>query len=66
MERFERESLLALLVEALNQRGSWSGSTHIQKSAFFLQDLGETPLDYDFVIYRYGPFSFELRDDLNE
>jgi uncharacterized protein YwgA len=66
MERFERESLLTMLVEALNQRGSWSGNTHIQKSAFFLQDLGETPLDYDFVIYRYGPFSFELRDDIND
>jgi len=66
MERFERESLLAILVEALNEQGSWSGSTHIQKSAFFLQDLVKVPLDYDFVIYHYGPFSFELRDDIDD
>jgi hypothetical protein len=36
----------------------------MQKTAFFLQELLEVPLGFDFVLYKHGPFSFDLRDEL--
>jgi hypothetical protein len=46
------------------RRGSWCGETHIQKATFFLQELTGVELGFDFVLYRHGPFSFDLRDEL--
>jgi hypothetical protein len=45
-------------------RGSWAGETHIQKAAFFLQDLMGVELGFDFILYKHGPFCFDLRDEL--
>lgn len=61
----QRLALLALL-EALDQRGSWSGETHLQKCAFFLQEGLHAPLGVEFVLYKHGPFSFDLRQALGE
>lgn len=36
----------------------------MQKTVFFLQELAEVPLDFEFVLYKHGPFSFDLRDEL--
>ena len=36
----------------------------MQKAAFFLQELMNVPLGFDFVLYKHGPFSFDLRDEL--
>jgi hypothetical protein len=36
----------------------------MQKTAFFLQELLDVPLGFDFVLYKHGPFSFDLRDEL--
>lgn len=52
------------LVDKMSQQGGWCGETHIQKTAYFLQGLLGVPLGYDFVIYKHGPYSFDLHDDL--
>jgi len=36
----------------------------MQKATFFLQGLMNIPLAFDFVLYKHGPFSFDLRDEL--
>ncbi len=59
-----RRVLLAYLIERMNANESWCGETHVQKSVFFLQALFATPLDYDYVIYKHGPYSFDLHDEL--
>jgi len=64
MERLERASVLLSLVEALRSRGSWAGETHLQKSAYFLQELLGVPLGLRFILYKHGPFSFDLRQDV--
>ncbi len=64
MERLERASVLLALLEALRSRGSWAGETHLQKSTYFLQELLGVPLGLRFILYKHGPFSFELRRDL--
>ena len=64
MERLQRASVLLTLNEELRKAGSWAGETHMQKAVFFLQELMNIPLDFDFVLYKHGPFSFDLRDEL--
>jgi hypothetical protein len=64
MERLKRAALLTRLVQTLREQGSWSGETHVQKATYFLQELLHVPLHYEFVLYKHGPFSFDLRDEL--
>ena len=64
MGRLKRAALLTRLMERLRERESWCGETHVQKAAFLAQELMEIPLDREFVLYRHGPYSFDLRDDL--
>ena len=64
MDRLKQAALLTRLMERLRENGSWCGETHIQKSTLFLQDLMEVPLGFDFIMYKHGPFSFDLRYEL--
>ena len=64
MDRLKRAALVLRLIEELRGQGSWCGETHIQKSAYFLQELVQVPLEFDFILYKHGPFSFDLRDEL--
>ncbi|MEW8976761.1 MAG: hypothetical protein AB2385_00020 [Symbiobacterium sp.] len=64
MRRLERAALLATLAEKLIKHGSWCGETHLQKATYFLQEMFGVSLGYEFVLYKHGPFSFELRDEL--
>lgn len=64
MDRLKRAAILTRLIKSLRERGSWCGETHVQKSTLFLQDLMRVPLELDFILYKHGPFSFDLRDEL--
>jgi len=60
----ERHALIVELARLLRAHGSWCGETHLQKAAYFLQNLASVPLGYSFILYKHGPFGFELRDDI--
>lgn len=64
MDRLRRAAVLVRLMERLRERGSWCGETHVQKTTLFLQELMRVPLGFRFILYKHGPFSFDLRDDL--
>lgn len=64
MERLERAAVIAELIGTLHERGSWCGETHVQKSMYLLQELAGHPVGFDFILYKHGPFSFDLRDEL--
>jgi uncharacterized protein YwgA len=66
MKRLQRAAILTDLVERMRERDSWCGETHIQKATYVLQELVGADLGYDFVLYKHGPFSFDLHDDLGE
>ena len=65
MERLQKVSLIIDLLKKLRDKGSWCGETHIQKSIYFLQELTGVPMEFDFILYKHGPFAFDLRDELN-
>lgn len=64
MKRLQRDSVLLALIQAMKNRSSWCGQTHVQKSTYFLQELLGVPLGFDFLLYKHGPYSFELSDAL--
>lgn len=64
MKRLANAALLVRLIDSLRRHGSWCGETHVQKSAYLLQTLWSVPLDFNFILYKHGPFSFDLRDEL--
>lgn len=64
MNRLKKDALLSELADQLRDRGSWCGETHLQKATYFLQELLSVPLDFEYMLYRHGPFSFDLRDEL--
>jgi len=64
MDRLRKAALLTRLIEQLRQKGSWCGETHVQKATLFLQDLMRVPLGFEFILYKHGPFSFDLRSEL--
>ena len=64
MKSGRNDILLLELVERLREKGSWCGETHLQKAVYFLQELLSVPMGLEFVLYKHGPFSFELQDKL--
>jgi uncharacterized protein YwgA len=64
MDRLKRAALITRLLENLKDKGSWCGETHAQKASFFVQHLMKVPLEFEFILYKHGPFSFDLRDEL--
>jgi hypothetical protein len=64
MNTLERASLILKLGTCLRQNGSWMGETHLQKGCYFLQTLLEVPTEFHFILYKHGPFSFDLREFL--
>lgn len=64
MNNLQRSALIITLIEGLEARGSWCGETHIQKAAYFAQELLKVPLGFNFILYKHGPFSFELSAQL--
>ncbi|MBI4567217.1 MAG: hypothetical protein HY719_02345 [Planctomycetes bacterium] len=64
MDRFDRAAVVSSLVKELRARDSWCGGTHVQKAMYLAQDLLRVPTDYSFILYKHGPFSFDLKDDL--
>ena len=64
MRQRERRALVCRLVKAMREQGSWTGETHIQKCLYFLQNLMKVPAGYDFILYKHGPYSFDLQREM--
>jgi uncharacterized protein YwgA len=65
LQERDQWSVLCALIRALRENESWAGQTHIQKAVYLLKNLTDVPLDFGFRLYRYGPYSFDLRDEVS-
>ena len=67
MDKLSRHALVAELVRAMQDAGSWCGRTHIQKTLFVFQALfePEPALRSPFRLHMHGPYSFQLDDALD-
>ncbi len=50
-----------MVLKAPNQK---IGRTQLMKLCYFLEEIGQVPLRYDFRLFNYGPFDSEVLDDL--
>jgi hypothetical protein len=66
MPNVEQSGLVLALADALGKRGSWAGETHVQKASYLLQHLLRVPLGFKYILYKHGPFSFDLRGAISE
>jgi uncharacterized protein YwgA len=64
MKRMQRDAVLLSLIKEMKDKGSWCGETHIQKAAYFLQELLGVPMGFEFILYKHGPYSFDLSDEV--
>lgn len=64
MNRLQIAAVLTDLIDRMRAKGGWCGETHVQKSTYVAQQLAGVPLEFDFILYKHGPFSFDLRDEL--
>lgn len=62
MNNLDKAVILTYLVKRLSTHGSWCGETHIQKASYFLEGLAKIPTDHDFILYKHGPYSFDLHE----
>jgi hypothetical protein len=62
MNHTQHQAVLLSLIQQLRENGSWCGETHIQKSAYFLQEMLGVPLGLNVIFYKHGPYSFDLSD----
>lgn len=60
----ERRAIIAKLIQEMRECGSWAGETHVNKHAFYLQDLLKCDLGLRFHLHWFGPYSPSLRDEL--
>ena len=66
MEKTEQTAIVLELMNALYSGGSWCGETHVQKCIYLVQEALGVPSEFEFVLYKYGPYSFDLHDLLGE
>lgn len=66
MSYLDQSCLVLNLALALKKNGSWAGETHIQKAAYYLKELLAVPVEASFLLYKHGPFSFDLREQLTD
>lgn len=64
MNELVQRTILVGLVRRLTDKGSWAGETHVQKAAYLLSELRDINFNFDFILYKYGPYSFGLHDEL--
>jgi uncharacterized protein YwgA len=64
MTEHDRLGLLLTITKSLRDAGSWCGETHVQKTAYLLSELKGVNPGWKFVLYKHGPYSFDVHDDL--
>ncbi|HET6884435.1 MAG TPA: hypothetical protein VFI31_30055 [Pirellulales bacterium] len=63
---FKRHSFILAVIDALHDHGSWTGKTHVQKALSLLHDAGEVEVPFKFVLYKHGPYSFDVEEELEQ
>lgn len=64
MKKIDKFKYLIYLANKLDFKNNRSGETAIQKLIFLLINKYKIPLDYNYILYNYGPWSFKLMEDL--
>ena len=61
----DRVKFICFLLDALKDKNGWAGMIHLQKGCYIAQRMLGVPLDYKFIQYVYGPYAFDLREEIH-
>ncbi len=64
--REARVALVYFIIHKLKSNDSWCSLLHVQKTYYMAQEMLGIDLGYEFVRYKYGPYCFELTDEIDE
>jgi len=64
VDRLQKAAVLTELMTQLRNNGSWCGHTHMQKTVYFLQEVLGLQTGYEYILYKHGPYSFDLAEEL--
>jgi len=60
----KKQALVLFIVRKLSEQKGWHGPVFVQRFIYLLQELLDVPLDLFFILYKHGPYSFELAETL--
>ena len=60
MNDSDQIAITASIIRHLQKEGSWCGETHVQKATYVCQELTRVEQQFRFILYKHGPYSFEL------
>jgi uncharacterized protein YwgA len=63
---FNKHAFILEVVEALTRHHGWCGKTQVNKSLYLLEDLARLQVPFQFVLYKHGPYSFEIESSTEE
>ena len=63
---FKKHALILEVVETLHKQNSWTGKTHVQKTLFLMEAIASVSLPFDFILYKHGPYSFDIESEMEE
>ncbi len=64
-QRGDRSRFICFMVDALKKQHSWCAMLHIQKACYIAQEMLKVKHNYDFIRYKYGPYCFDLANDVH-
>jgi uncharacterized protein YwgA len=60
----DQTAIILYTMQSLKREGSWCGETHVQKAIYLCQEAIGIPSNFKFILYKHGPYSFELSGHL--
>jgi hypothetical protein len=63
---YRKPSLVLAVIRGLRAHGSWTGKTHVQKTLFLLKATSVMEVPFTYVLYKHGPYSFEVESELEQ
>jgi uncharacterized protein YwgA len=64
MSASDQTAIVLYTMQSLKGEGSWCGETHVQKTLYLCQEVMGVPSNFKFILYKHGPYSFELSEHL--
>lgn len=61
-----RQAWVATAIDQLRENQSWTGRVHIHKLLYIAKELGLAAVPFEFELYHYGPYSFDLDAEIEE
>jgi hypothetical protein len=61
-----KHAIILEVIQNLSRLGSRTGKTHIQKALSLLRDTNSMDIPFQFILYKHGPFSFDVVDELEQ